>query len=85
MGKRDIQTSCFFEENRLFADMVNGYVFEGKQVLVPEKLDEVDGEVRFVAGINGKKNNRDNVKNILEIRYLQSMCWSISNMWITIW
>ena len=62
MGKKDIQTADFFEDNRLFADLVNGALFGGSQVLAPEKLKEADGEVRLVHGAGAKKNIRDNVK-----------------------
>ncbi len=46
MGKKDIQTSEFFEDNRLFSDLVNGFLFEGKQVLLPENLKEADCELK---------------------------------------
>lgn len=62
MGKRDIQTSEFFEDNRLFADIANGFLFAGKQVIDPDKLKEADTEQRNGTSVKGKRGNRDNVK-----------------------
>ena len=31
MGRQDIATRRFFENNRYFADAVNGYLYQGKR------------------------------------------------------
>lgn len=45
MGKEDIQTSDYFEDNVFFADIANGFLFDGKQVIDPKKLEEAKKEL----------------------------------------
>ena len=33
MGTRDIETAVFFDDDRRYADLLNGYIFDGKQVV----------------------------------------------------
>ena len=30
MGTRDIETAVFFDDDRRYADLLNGYIFDGK-------------------------------------------------------
>lgn len=62
MGKRDIQTSDYFEDNSFFADIVNGFLFKGESVIEADKLREADTEQRYSGRKTKKKTNRDNVK-----------------------
>lgn len=62
MGKRDIQTSDYFEDNNFFADIVNGFLFNGEPVIEADKLREADTEQRYGGSKAKKKTSRDNVK-----------------------
>lgn len=59
MGKADIVTNAFFEDNQRFADVVNTGVFHGKKVLQADKLE---GEKRSTSALIG-----DNSRNSSEI------------------
>ena len=61
MGRQDIATRRFFENNRYFADAVNGYLYQGKQVIAPEDLHEAD----VTETIAGRKNTRDLMRSVV--------------------
>ncbi len=61
MGKPDIYQSGYFEDRRRFADLVNGVLYEGRQLVKPEELQELDTELVSIRG-NGKKTVRDKVR-----------------------
>ena len=42
MGKKDLWQSDYFDDKRRFADMMNGALFHGKQVMKAEELGEAD-------------------------------------------
>lgn len=56
MGKKDISVKTWFKDNRRFADLFNGVCFDGKQVINPDDLIELDGESDLVLrDKNGKR------------------------------
>lgn len=42
MGKLDVKMKEFWRDNRRFADLFNSVVFQGKEVISPEELTEMD-------------------------------------------
>lgn len=62
MGKEDVYESDYFENAEIFADLVNGVLYHGEQVVKPEELKEQDGELRSILGQNVRKTIRDKVK-----------------------
>ena len=46
MGKRDEESREFFSDPKRFADVINGICFEGRQLIRPENLSEVDTQGR---------------------------------------
>lgn len=62
MGKEDVYESDYFENVEIFADLVNGILYQGEQVVKPEELAEQDGELRSILGEHIKKTIRDKVK-----------------------
>ena len=42
MGRADTVTKSYLRRNDIFADVFNSYVYEGRQVLQPENLHEMD-------------------------------------------
>ncbi len=61
MGRPDIYQSDYFEDRRRFADLVNGVLYEGRQLVKPEELQELDTELVSIKG-DGKKTVRDKVR-----------------------
>lgn len=62
MGKEDVYESDYLENAEIFADLVNGILYHGEQVVKPEELQEQDGELRSILGESVKKMIRDKVK-----------------------
>lgn len=62
MGKEDVHESDYFENTEIFADLINGVLYQGEQVVKPEELVEQDGELRSILGEHTKKMIRDKVK-----------------------
>ena len=42
MGQRDLYQSDFYEDKSRFADVFNGILFGGKEVMKPEELETED-------------------------------------------
>ena len=62
MGKADVCESDYLENEEIFADLVNGVLYQGEQVVKPCELEERDGELRSILGKDAKKTLRDKVK-----------------------
>lgn len=62
MGKRDIQELNYLEDNRRFADLVNGVLFAGKQIVEEKALLEANKELLFPWTEQGKRVIRDSVR-----------------------
>lgn len=50
MGKKDAVLGQYFEDNDRFADLINAYVFGGKQVVAGEDVKEKDSRVLGILG-----------------------------------
>ena len=44
MGKADIAVKNWLSDNERFADLFNGMIFGGRQVVRPEELENMDRE-----------------------------------------
>ena len=56
MAKReDVYENDYLENAEIFADLVNGVLYQGVQVVKPQELSEQDGELRSILGCNVKK------------------------------
>ena len=62
MGKADVYESDYLENGEIFADLVNGVLYQGRQVVKAYELSEQDGELRSISGDNVKKTIRDKVR-----------------------
>jgi len=62
MGKDDTQTLDYFDDNRIFADFGNGYLFRGRSVILPEQLKDANKELLHTVHPDETKVIRDNVK-----------------------
>ena len=48
MGKSNIAVKTWLKNKKRFADLYNGVVFRGEQVILPEELEEVDSESSII-------------------------------------
>ena len=62
MGKTDVYESDYLENPEIFADLVNGVLYHGEQIVKPQELSEQDGELRSISGSNVKKTIRDKAR-----------------------
>ena len=64
--KTDIVVKNYWRDNARFADLFNAVLFEGKQVILPEDLEDIDTEGSFVLEhknlVEGIQAARDNIK-----------------------
>ena len=52
MGQQDLYQSDFYEDKTRFADVFNGVLFGGKEIMKPEELEDEDS---VMIGIKKKK------------------------------
>lgn len=50
MGKRDIPTVVYFQDNERYADLLNGHIFDGRQVIDAGDISEKDSRVNGMLG-----------------------------------
>ena len=62
MGKPDVDESDYLENAEIFADLINGVLYQGEQVVKPQALKEQDGELRSIQSGGVKKTVRDKVR-----------------------
>lgn len=55
MGQKDISLVRYFEDRERYADLINGFVFQGNQVVSEDDVQEMDSRV---TGVFGKWNLR---------------------------
>ena len=47
MGQKDLAQSDYFNDKVRFADACNGILFQGKEIIRPEELQEPDAEMVY--------------------------------------
>ncbi len=57
MGRIDEYQFDYLDDNSRFADQINGALFHGRQVVKPEELKPVDGQVVYLGREAGKRKN----------------------------
>ena len=65
MGVKDTETKEFLKKNDVFADVFNGTVFEGKQVIDPDSLKEMD--TTLTAALYGKEGKSHPVQRYRDL------------------
>ena len=55
MGQKDISLVCYFDDRARYADLINGFIFCGEQVVSEEDVQEMDSNV---TGVFGRLRNR---------------------------
>ena len=70
MGNKETIIIDYLSQPEVFAELFNGYVFGGKQVIQPEDLHETDGRLRFLLTdmeSKGKKSTYEVIKRERDI------------------
>ena len=78
MGKSDAVTRTYMRENAVFADAVNYLIYNGKPVIKPENLREMDTEE--VAVLSEKAGKKKNVKTVMKYRDLLKLAVLMEDM-----
>lgn len=73
MGRKDTVTKTYMEQNIVFADAFNYYIFGGQQVILPEQLKELDTtEIAVPYGADGagepEQKYRDVMKSLIAMQ-----------------
>ena len=68
MGKKDVKRKSYLSDNNRAADLINGFLFQGKQVVKPEDVSEADsavfGEIESLFGKESVLGCRDIFRSI---------------------
>ena len=82
MSNLDILSRDFWKDNRRFADLFNTVLYDGKQVILPEKLMEADSNLS--GSIQTKKKEdvfverrADLIRKFAGNSDMPSSCWKI--------
>lgn len=65
MGKTDVAVKRWLSDNSRFADLFNGTVFGGKQVILPGELEEMDREADII--VTGKAGGEKGIQRYRDI------------------
>lgn len=65
MGKSDIAVRQWLSANERFADLFNGTVFHGDQIVLPEELEMINGEAEII--LTDKDNGKKGVQKYRDI------------------
>lgn len=65
MGRSNIAVKQLFRNKVRFADLYNGTVFQGKQVVKPEELEEIDSETAVI--MNDKNKTEKGIQKYRDI------------------
>ncbi len=68
MSQKDVSSIQYFENPEHFADMLNGYIFSGKQLILPEHIQERNRSISMPSKAQKKNKsitvNRDVVREV---------------------
>ncbi len=57
MGRADEYQFDYLDDNRRFADQVNGALFQGRQVVKPDELEPADMQLVYRGKEDGKRES----------------------------
>ena len=66
MGKKDAYQFDYLDDNKRFADQINGALFGGKQVVKPEELEPEDSQIVSVGLSTALTRRTGNAKTIVD-------------------
>lgn len=69
MGQKDISLVRYFEDQERYADLINGFLFDGEQLITSQDVQEMDSRVTGVLGKLKQKfmlqKYRDSVRKVI--------------------
>lgn len=65
MGKSNIAVKQWLRNKKRFADLFNGTIFQGQQVILPEELEEIDSESSMI--VTDKRQKEKGVQKYRDI------------------
>ena len=66
MGKADVNINIWLSEKKRFADLFNGVIYKGKQVIQPEDLEEISPVTSVsLKNRSGKTRNMKKYRDII--------------------
>ena len=71
MSEKDIISNNYFKDNERFADLLNGFIFSGQQVIFPEDLQEADISAARIQKMPHEKIKKSQAVIRDVVKYLQ--------------
>ena len=65
MGKSNIAVKQWLRDKQRFADLFNGTVFQGVQIVLPEDLEEIDSESSII--VTDKESKEKGIEKYRDI------------------
>lgn len=79
MGAKDTKAKQFLSNNERFADLFNYYLFDGRQVIKPEDLEERDtAEVLSLYGRNKREMQKQKWRDLLKQAIIKATDTAVS-------
>ena len=72
MGKVNVVTKEYMQNNVVFADAFNYFIYDGKQIIQPEKLHEMDPEEILALFDQGNQKAVEKARNLLKMTTMMS-------------
>ena len=67
MGKTNVAVNRWLADNERFADLFNGFMFHGKQIIQPEDLENLDREADIlITDKSGKTRGVQRYRDIIK-------------------
>lgn len=63
MGKADAAVKIWLNDNERFADLFNGTMFQGEQVILPDELEDLDRETDIL--VTDKQGDEEGCSGIV--------------------
>ena len=88
MGRADDYQFDYLDDNRRFADQVNGTLFQGRQVVKPDELEPADRKIVYLGEEEGQRKEFKTVVDKIRIwrgKLIHILASRTRLTWITIW
>ena len=80
MGQKDLTEKILEDYNDVFADIINGLIFDGKQVITPQSLDHASVHSQYKADDTKYMNKSAMLQNIGMVQTESASPFSVSKI-----
>ena len=78
MGKKDIYTKDYMEEEKIFADAFNQFIYHGEQIIKSDSLKTVDSAAIGVPyGMNGAERPIERYRDKIKFLSAKEICHAL--------